>query len=138
MKKQKKLRILMSFFLKKGKYWMDNVMCDGREAEISQCRFDGWGKTDCKSSEAAGVICVSAERREDKTSLSRVYSRKRRIKEIHQGGLSVRLGGSRIPLRGRLEVKLPGSSGKTPNWNWLLHLTRLVQFELLIVSLIAV
>lgn len=36
---------------------MDNIYCDGTENEISLCRFDGWGKHDCTSTEAAGVIC---------------------------------------------------------------------------------
>ncbi|KAH7641290.1 lysyl oxidase-like protein [Dermatophagoides farinae] len=37
--------------------WMDNVMCDGRESSISSCRFNGWNIHDCKTDEAAGVIC---------------------------------------------------------------------------------
>lgn len=58
-----------------GRYWMDNVYCDGKEEEISLCRFDGWGQNDCTSTEAAGVICAEPdklqERRKDiyKTSM---------------------------------------------------------------------
>lgn len=40
---------------------MDNIYCDGTEDEISSCRFDGWGKNDCSSTEAAGVICDNPE-----------------------------------------------------------------------------
>lgn len=40
---------------------MDNIYCDGTEEEISLCRFDGWGKHDCTSTEAAGVICDKPE-----------------------------------------------------------------------------
>ena len=36
---------------------MDNVFCSGDEDEIINCRFDGWGRHDCTSTEAAGVIC---------------------------------------------------------------------------------
>ncbi|KAJ8946895.1 hypothetical protein NQ318_008251, partial [Aromia moschata] len=43
------------------RFWMDNVYCDGMEKEISQCRFDGWGQSDCSSTEAAGVICSVPE-----------------------------------------------------------------------------
>lgn len=40
---------------------MDNVYCDGSETEIVSCRFEGWGYSDCDSSEAAGVICLEEE-----------------------------------------------------------------------------
>ena len=36
---------------------MDTVFCSGDEDEIINCRFDGWGRHDCTSTEAAGVIC---------------------------------------------------------------------------------
>lgn len=41
--------------------WMDNLLCDGKEKTLSQCRFDGWGKSDCTESEGAGVVCESDE-----------------------------------------------------------------------------
>lgn len=40
---------------------MDNVYCDGSEAEIISCRFEGWGYSDCDATEAAGVICLEEE-----------------------------------------------------------------------------
>lgn len=40
---------------------MDNIRCSGQEREISECRFDSWGESDCDPSEAAGVICSSPE-----------------------------------------------------------------------------
>lgn len=40
---------------------MDNMYCDGTEKELINCRFDGWGQSDCESSEAAGVICHDIE-----------------------------------------------------------------------------
>lgn len=40
-----------------GRYWMDNLYCDGTENDLTTCRFDGWGQNDCDSGEAAGVVC---------------------------------------------------------------------------------
>nr|CAH0101414.1 unnamed protein product [Daphnia galeata] len=38
-------------------FWMDNLYCVGGENNLTDCRFDGWGISDCEESEAAGVIC---------------------------------------------------------------------------------
>lgn len=40
---------------------MDNLYCEGHEKSLSDCRFDGWGMSDCTEAEAAGVICESPE-----------------------------------------------------------------------------
>ncbi|KAG8224404.1 hypothetical protein J437_LFUL004010 [Ladona fulva] len=40
------------------RYWMDNVYCTGEEKRLSDCRFDGWGLSDCSPAEAAGVVCI--------------------------------------------------------------------------------
>jgi hypothetical protein len=37
---------------------MDNLHCNGDEKNLSTCRFDGWGISDCESSESAGVVCL--------------------------------------------------------------------------------
>lgn len=40
-----------------GRFWMDNLYCTGSEKHLSHCHFEGWGMSDCDSTEAAGVIC---------------------------------------------------------------------------------
>lgn len=37
---------------------MDNLYCVGGEKNLTECRFDGWGVSDCEESEAAGVVCI--------------------------------------------------------------------------------
>lgn len=83
---------------------MDNIHCDGNETEIQYCRFDGWGKNDCDSSEAAGVVCTGHEagpvemkaksKKAPKLSFSRKYD------------IEYRLVGGKNKYEGQVEVSM--------------------------------
>ena len=40
-----------------GKIWMDGLECRGSESRLAGCRFNGFGRHDCRHSEDAGVSC---------------------------------------------------------------------------------
>ena len=40
-----------------GPIFLDNVLCNGTESNLTQCDHDGNGNHSCDHSEDAGVIC---------------------------------------------------------------------------------
>lgn len=40
-----------------GKIWMDDLACDGSESDIINCKYPGWGQTDCSHSEDVSLDC---------------------------------------------------------------------------------
>ncbi|CRK93633.1 CLUMA_CG007163, isoform A [Clunio marinus] len=87
------------------KFWMDNLYCTGQEKQLSQCRFDGWGQSDCEQSEAAGVVCnVEKEKPAVKKDV-KVHSMSPKFKYNSKENMKVRLVGGRVAEEGRVEVK---------------------------------
>ncbi|CAC5369481.1 DMBT1 [Mytilus coruscus] len=41
-----------------GKIWMDDLSCDGSESDIINCKYPGWGQTDCSHTEDVSLDCV--------------------------------------------------------------------------------
>lgn len=85
-----------------GAFWMSDILCNGTENKISDCRFDGWAQNDCSPNEAAGVICDSEHfpKKNIKLDLRKKYP-KLKVKQ----GMQVRIKGGRISTEGRVEVR---------------------------------
>lgn len=93
---------------------MDNVYCDGSETELTKCRFDGWGISDCGSNEAAGVICSREEEtRASSLPVPQENPPKAKIKNTYLQGTALRLSGGRVHSEGRVEIKLGSAGSKT-------------------------
>ncbi|XP_022186790.1 lysyl oxidase homolog 3 [Nilaparvata lugens] len=100
------------FGLARRKYWMDNIYCTGSEKRLAECRFDGWGSSDCSPSEAAGVICEDPQQEINSQSKSAIQSygakTSNRINDIYGGRMQVRLAGGRVYSEGRVEIRHSG------------------------------
>ncbi|KAJ3598780.1 hypothetical protein NHX12_032744 [Muraenolepis orangiensis] len=53
-----------------GQIFMDDLNCQGTETDLSRCSFPGWGISDCKHAEDAGVVCQIASNQ----NVTREYS----------------------------------------------------------------
>lgn len=84
---------------------MDDMQCSGNETLVSDCKFGGWGKSDCDATEGAGVVClptgkVSTESKTESEPSSE--SPKQRLNKKYD--IDIRLFGGRNDHEGRVEV----------------------------------
>jgi len=40
-----------------GTIWLDDVVCSGRETELSRCRHRWWGSHNCQHSNDVSIAC---------------------------------------------------------------------------------
>lgn len=86
---------------------MDNMYCDGKETELSKCRFDGWGNSDCDPSEAAGVICKDDKKKTELAKINKTkITKKPKYRITGKGEMEIRLVGGRTIEEGRIELRI--------------------------------
>ncbi len=76
------------------------MLCDGTETKLKHCRFGDWGRHDCNTSEAAGVICTNPL---VQNMTNEILTRKK-VNLIRNQNAELRLNGGSSIHEGQVEV----------------------------------
>lgn len=80
---------------------MDNLLCDGTESKVKNCRFDGWGSHDCNVSEAAGIICADPSVQ----TITKALQPRKKVNLVRNKNAELRLYGGNSIHEGQVEVR---------------------------------
>ena len=62
-------RVSTDFTSSTGVIWLDDVICQGQEVSIDECRHGSWARHNCDHSEDVGIVCGVPARKPAMTPL---------------------------------------------------------------------
>ncbi|XP_074089291.1 lysyl oxidase homolog 4 [Macrotis lagotis] len=111
-----------------GHIWMDNVRCVGTESSLAECRFNGWGISDCSHSEDVGVVCHPQRlpgHRSERPSQT-LGPQGRRLEEVRIKPILASAKRQNPLLEGAVEVKYEGHWRQVCDQSWTMNNSRVI------------